>query len=140
MPLARLFVFLFGVISFCAVPALSQTVSAQNSNEDFNLIHFDGAASMSVAENAATHSPVPSDAESNLEVRDRSNHGVPVRDPQFLGTADCLTIRSYRVVRDDPHSDSTHRDGYTTCVPAARFRLYSTTLRGEDAVSVPGKP
>jgi hypothetical protein len=41
----------------------------------------------------------------------------------------CLSIRSYRVVRDDPHSDSTHFDGYTTCVPAARFRMFTTVER-----------
>jgi hypothetical protein len=39
----------------------------------------------------------------------------------------CLSIRDYRVVRDSPNSDSTHRDGYTTCVPAARFRISITT-------------
>jgi hypothetical protein len=38
----------------------------------------------------------------------------------------CFSIRSYRVVRDDPHSDSTHRDGYTTCVPAERFKVHTS--------------
>jgi len=42
-----------------------------------------------------------------------------------LGDVNCLAIRSYRVVRDSPHSDSTHPDGYTTCVPAARFHYYT---------------
>ncbi len=41
--------------------------------------------------------------------------------------ATCYLIRSYLVVRDSPHSDVTHRDGSTTCVPAARVRMYSTT-------------
>jgi hypothetical protein len=45
---------------------------------------------------------------------------------QLQNDATCFAIRSYRVVRDGPHSDSTHRDGYTTCVPAARFRVYTT--------------
>jgi hypothetical protein len=39
--------------------------------------------------------------------------------------ATCYAIRSYLVVRDSPHSDSTHRDGSTTCVPAARFRVHT---------------
>lgn len=39
--------------------------------------------------------------------------------------ATCYSIRSYLVVRDSPGSDSTHRDGSTTCVPAARFRVYT---------------
>ena len=37
----------------------------------------------------------------------------------------CYAIRSYLVVRDSPDSDSTHRDGSTTCVPAARFRVHT---------------
>jgi hypothetical protein len=41
--------------------------------------------------------------------------------------ATCYAIRSYLVVRESPHSDVTHRDGSTTCVPAARVRMYSTT-------------
>jgi hypothetical protein len=41
--------------------------------------------------------------------------------------ATCYAIRSYLVVRDSPHSDVTQRDGSTTCVPAARVRMYSTT-------------
>jgi hypothetical protein len=48
---------------------------------------------------------------------------------QLQNDATCFAIRSYRVVRDDRRSDSTHRDGYTTCVPAARFRVYTTDER-----------
>ncbi len=35
----------------------------------------------------------------------------------------CLTLRTYRVVRESPGSDSTRPAGYTTCVPSARFKL-----------------
>ena len=35
----------------------------------------------------------------------------------------CYSIRSYRVTRDDPESDSTRLVGYSTCQPAARFQL-----------------
>jgi len=35
----------------------------------------------------------------------------------------CYSIRSYRVTRDDPESDSTRLAGYSTCQPAARFQL-----------------
>jgi hypothetical protein len=38
----------------------------------------------------------------------------------------CYTIRSYVVVRDDPHSDSTHHDSATTCVAASRFKVYTS--------------
>ena len=36
---------------------------------------------------------------------------------------DCLTLRTYRVTRDDPESDSTRLAGYSECQPAARFQM-----------------
>ncbi len=38
----------------------------------------------------------------------------------------CYTIRSYVVARDSKDSDSTHPVGYSTCQPAARYRLKTT--------------
>jgi hypothetical protein len=35
----------------------------------------------------------------------------------------CYSIRSYRVTRDDPESDSTRLAGYSECQPAARFQV-----------------
>jgi hypothetical protein len=35
----------------------------------------------------------------------------------------CLSIRTYRVVRDNPKSDSTRPAGYSECQPAARYQL-----------------
>ena len=35
----------------------------------------------------------------------------------------CLNIRSYRVTRDDPESDSTRLAGYSECQPAARYQM-----------------
>jgi hypothetical protein len=35
----------------------------------------------------------------------------------------CYTIRSYRVTRDDPRSDSTRLVGYSTCQRAVRFQV-----------------
>jgi hypothetical protein len=37
--------------------------------------------------------------------------------------ADCLTMRTYRVTRDDPQSDSTRLAGYSECQRAARFQV-----------------
>ena len=42
------------------------------------------------------------------------------------GDSYCLKIRSYVVARDSKNSDSVHPAGYTTCVPATRFRLKTT--------------
>jgi hypothetical protein len=41
----------------------------------------------------------------------------------------CYTVRSYKVARDNPHSDSTHAVGSSTCQPAARFHTHSIELR-----------
>ena len=35
----------------------------------------------------------------------------------------CYSIRSYRVTRDDPESDSTRPAGYSTCQPVSQFQL-----------------
>ena len=43
----------------------------------------------------------------------------------------CLAIRSYVVARDSKDSDSVHPAGYTTCVPASRYRLRKTVMQQE---------
>jgi hypothetical protein len=37
--------------------------------------------------------------------------------------ATCYSMRSYRVTRDDPESDSTRPAGYSTCQPATKFQV-----------------
>ena len=45
----------------------------------------------------------------------------------------CYTMRSYKVARDNPKSDSTHADGSSTCQPAARFHMHSIELKTSPA-------
>jgi hypothetical protein len=40
----------------------------------------------------------------------------------------CLKMRTFKVARDGPHSDSTHPVGYSTCQPAKRFQTRSIVL------------
>lgn len=35
----------------------------------------------------------------------------------------CLSLRTYRVTRDDPESDATRLLGYSTCQPATKFQV-----------------
>jgi hypothetical protein len=49
-------------------------------------------------------------------------------DPESSNDATCFSIRSFRVVRDNPDSDAIHHDGTTTCVPSARFRVHTVTV------------
>jgi len=46
-------------------------------------------------------------------------------DGQEQGDTLCYTMRSFKVARDDPQSDSTHAAGYSTCQPAARFHVHT---------------
>jgi hypothetical protein len=41
----------------------------------------------------------------------------------------CYAIRSYVVARDSKDSDSTHPAGYSTCQPAARYRVKTTEMQ-----------
>jgi len=43
----------------------------------------------------------------------------------------CLSIRSYRVTRDDPKSDTTRLVGYSTCQPSTRFQVKEADDRQE---------
>lgn len=47
----------------------------------------------------------------------------------------CLKIRSYLVARDSKNSDSTHLVGYSTCLPASRYRLRTTVGSTQPALS-----
>lgn len=71
--------------------------------------------------------------------KDRSFLITPEVDGQGIGVAPagplasdftCLSIRSYVVKRDSKNSDSVHPTGYTTCVPAKRFRLKTADATG----------
>lgn len=56
-------------------------------------------------------------------------------DGQLQSDTLCYSMRSYKVARDNPDSDSTHAVGYSTCQPAARFRTH--TIKG---VILPEQP
>jgi hypothetical protein len=43
----------------------------------------------------------------------------------------CLSMRTYRVKRENPESDAVTPAGYTTCQPAKRFQLKSAVERSE---------
>ena len=41
----------------------------------------------------------------------------------------CLKMRTYKVARDGPKTDSTHPSGYSTCQPAARFQMHTAEFK-----------
>lgn len=141
MPFTRLFLVTL-ICTFCST--FSQAQSFSNNSD---LIRFEGARAMGGSENSAakllqTDSAADISGEKSSESEDVRSRGQKelngrlfdqngphfIPGSQFRSDNTCLFIRDYRMVRDDPHSDSTHRDGYTTCVPAARLKMYSTVL------------
>jgi hypothetical protein len=79
--------------------------------------------------------PEPLDRIRIGEYRPRLSQFAPPRtlliDPDWQAQSDtlCLTMRTYKVARDDPHSDSTHAAGYSTCQPAARFQMHTAEFK-----------
>jgi hypothetical protein len=49
-----------------------------------------------------------------------SNERIPTHETSDMT---CYSMRSYRVVRDNPQSDSTRPAGYSTCQPSTRFNV-----------------
>ena len=74
--------------------------------------------------------------EFDVQVADRQHEAAPkpqvpklefrTQDPTLAqDDTVCFYMRSYRVIRDDPKSDSTRFAGYSECQPAARFQVKS---------------
>lgn len=51
--------------------------------------------------------------------------------PFALADGTCFAIRSYVVARDSKDSDSVHPAGYSTCVPANKYRIRKVERSGE---------
>ncbi|MGA9391305.1 MAG: hypothetical protein WBV69_12735 [Candidatus Sulfotelmatobacter sp.] len=90
--------------------------------------------------NVESHGSSTSADLSSLNLDDRSQlnqFSVPhilYSEPEQTDTL-CLKMRTYKVARDNPHSDSTHAAGYSTCQPAARFQTHTI-----DGVILPATP
>jgi hypothetical protein len=122
----------------CSLPALAQDsplISENPSTKDLQAPEF------RTAPPAKPHEPwriIPkSDKDRILLINpemDRKGMAVSPDGPLAVDTL-CYSIRSYVVKRDAKHSDSVHPAGYSTCVPAARYRL-KTADALSDAVSL----
>jgi hypothetical protein len=83
--------------------------------------------------------PPPDASGANL-LMDVDSGGTHVVYPQMAGAesdgaggSTCYSMRSYRVKRENPHTDAVEPAGYTVCQPAKRFQLKS-------AIYEPGPP
>ncbi len=104
------------------VPDSSQPASVLSQNLEADLGFFPLLEDLRVPSNASL--------ESIQSEHDLGKMPAPVHT-QHIRTLDqtetfCLTLRTYRVARVSPESDTTKFAGYSTCQPAARFQLRTT--------------
>jgi hypothetical protein len=135
MRFSCLFTFV-SLIAFSAAQISAQSQPNKNSSEAASR-----GASISGLNAGVDALPIPSNQRDNAaeQSKEKAQAGIPLNPPgsrvfvfdpatgrtRYFEDLACYTIRSYRVVRDSPDSDSTHGDGYTTCVPSARIRYYT---------------
>jgi hypothetical protein len=68
----------------------------------------------------------PGEDESNLAPRLQVQVHRMLPEPALSeNESTCYFLRSYRVTRDDPDSDSTSPAGYSTCLPGTRVQMKS---------------
>lgn len=112
-------------LCLCSLPAFTQDHSPILGNADHN--------AQQAPEVLTPLASTPSEPWRILPKKDsdKDNGLILMLNPQELGPEGiplaaetyCFSIRSYVVARDNKHSDSVHPVGYSTCVPASRYRL-----------------
>jgi hypothetical protein len=125
MSIPRLLV-VFLLVALCVAPLRAQ--SAKESNPAFS--QFESASQLQEQSWPGTmpDSARPGEDEFNLTPRlQRHAHRSSLSGEPALAENEstCYFLRSYRVTRDDPDSDSTRPAGYSTCLPGTRIQMKS---------------
>jgi hypothetical protein len=118
------------IVSLCTVPLLAQGRSGDATSDNVAMNQFrirpypqiDLVSQDSREDDSAAHRGDQDAERASKDIAEREAFKELVESQ--LPT--CYSIRSYVVVRDDPNSDSTHHDSSTTCVPASRFKVYTS--------------
>ena len=136
MPFGRL---LLAAIFLCSLPAFTQDDPLTNGKSTGNVQKTPNFRTAPAATASEPWRIIPkSDRDKgfvlNTPEMDRNGIAVSPDGPLAADTL-CYAIRSYVVKRDSKDSDSVHPAGYSTCVPAARYRL-KTADAVSDAVSL----
>jgi hypothetical protein len=120
MPLARL---LTAALVFFAVPAFCQTEQVTAKSGQLN-ISIPGAdkAPASKAWQILPFPPTLDDKQLTALAQDALTKALAERD---TNNEICYSMRSIRVERDSPDSDSTHPVGTSTCQRASRYHVKS---------------
>jgi hypothetical protein len=112
----------------CAGQTFAQTTSNfSDSTADTALLRISPYPQLDfIAQNRPVDDSTDMQAQSDAD--QRMTPLAPFQKPDIS----CLRIRSYRVARDTPDSDSTHLVSYTTCVRAENLRVYRTVLHPQE--------
>jgi hypothetical protein len=142
MRIPRLLVFSL-LISVCAAPAVAQSAADNIPGSFFS--ELPGALSQD-ARASLRLDPIQLPIEidrlyfqnAKPAAAEAGKHDGNIKAPSRLqkrvfsqNDTTCLSIRSYRVRRDDPESDTTRLVGYSTCQPATKFQVKEATERQE---------
>ena len=124
MPLGRL---LLAATFLCSLPAFTQDHSSTSGKTP----DFRTAPAATASEPWRIIPKSDKDKGFVLNTPEMDSQGIAVSPDGPLATDfTCLSIRSYVVKRDSKNSDSVHPAGYSTCVPAKRFRLKTADASG----------
>jgi hypothetical protein len=75
------------------------------------------------------------DQATEIKILDTQRFGTYHISPDLLADQYCLKIRSYQMARDSKNSDYTHLVGYSTCLPASKYRLRTAVGSSQPALS-----
>ncbi len=112
------------LVCICAAPGFAQSHVAKAPNAVVSSITNDRGAQIGMNDDSGKAQSGSRNESLQLPDAERKPSHI-VRGMALQTDVTCYAIRSYLVVRDDPKSDSTRRDGSTTCVPAPRFRMFT---------------
>jgi hypothetical protein len=132
MPFGRL---LLAAVFLCSLPALTQdhpSTTGKTEGKVQTIPSFRTAPETTALESGRINPKSDKDKDPIVITPETDRNGILVSPEGPLAAADslCYAIRSYVVKRDSKDSDSVHPVGYSTCVPATRYRLKTA-----DAVS-----
>ncbi|HEX6823470.1 MAG TPA: hypothetical protein VF123_15540 [Candidatus Sulfotelmatobacter sp.] len=126
---------LLATVALCCLPALSQDAPLISENAGAKALQAPDFRTVPPAKPDEPWRIIPkSDKDKRILITPDMDGKSVSPDGPLATDFTCLSIRSYVVKRDSKNSDSVHPAGYTTCVPAKRFRL--KTADATEAVSL----
>lgn len=110
-------VILVSLLLTCVAPIAAQTSSPKPASS--SQAHLDDLVAPMESDVQISSAP---EAEWDRDAARQSFSTLRFRSKFGEEDPTCFYIRSYRLTRDDPHSDATRLAGHSTCTPSSRFQ------------------